>query len=361
MKNSIKVKCSDTTYVDNINPNINFFNEEFVFVGIANTEFHNINSYKSIFKFSIPNLYTYSLESIYLFLYVSDMDFTNSSVTNINIGYNSENTNINNIYWSNFPNSVNTEHINLKLPYEAMGKYIKINITNIIKSINKYDENFNIIMEPIDTDSNHNSIVRFSSKNSPHPPYLVIIDNNNLNDEITDQNNSLNSTNISINDYKDEFIKKDNYEELLWNVKKYSNKINDYDNKFKEIKSYLDNINKSSKSYDSNIAELNKSLDNYANKLNDMNKNFVNYDNKLAAINKTLTNYNDKLNSISKNVSNYEDNLNTSNKSNDFENEIKNLNESINILKKGLSKIKHQVDKLSKTVSSITIEPLDMP
>lgn len=174
MVSSIRINCSDSTYVDKTNSNNNFHEGERLLSGINYKNGSSFNIYKTLLKFDTSKLNNHSIKSAFLHLFVEKIKLTpNHSSDNIiiskNISYSTPST----VNWINYPLTIPSNRYTLKITSKNIGKYIKINITDLVESwVVNNNENYGLTIEPIDL--NYTSIVQFASNNSLKPPYLSL-------------------------------------------------------------------------------------------------------------------------------------------------------------------------------------------
>lgn len=314
MVNSIKIKFNDTTYVDKSRPNGNFYEEERLIVGSVNNNLPNSNHYKTLLRFHISDLNYDLVDSIFLFLFIENVKFTNNKDANIGISGTTNNSHISNINWWTFPKKSTSKQINLSIPYEAIGKYIKIDISNIIKSLTPNNNMYNLTIESMNF--NCNSVVQFASNNSPNPPYVII--SNNISKE---NNNALSP----------EYNKDSTY---------YTN-------------SNSINLATSSNNYKTNETIYNKIF----SQLNDQYSKFNLLEENLKYLCDYINILNTKIDIINKNIDTI---ISSPNKSDDILDEVDSkLTESISKLNSNLSKISSPILSLIEIMENVTIEPLD--
>lgn len=268
MLDSIKIKFNDTTYVDKSRPNGNFYEEEKLIVGTINNTSPNSNHYKTLLRFHISDLNYDLVDSISLFLFVENIKFTTNKDTNIGISGTVNDSHISSISWNTFPKNSTSKQINLSIPYEAIGKYIKIDISTIIKSLNPYNNIYNLTIESMNFNSN--SIVHFASNNSSNPPYIIISNNiNNVANEISTSNDnkvssyytSSNSINLDTdfnNSKGNEII----YNKILTQLNDNNLKLNLLDKKIKYLDDHISSLTTLINNLDNKIDVFNKSIDN---------------------------------------------------------------------------------------------------
>ena len=283
MVDSIKIKFNDTTYVDENRPNGNFYKEEKLIVGTINNALQNSNHYKALLRFHISDLNYDSVDSIYLFLFVENIKLTNSKDANIGISGTINASHISSINWNTFPQKSTSKQINLSIPYEAIGKYIKIDISTIIKSLTPYNNIYNLTIESMNFNSI--SIIHFASNNSSNSPYVII--SNNIHKEENDisspydnkdysyytKSNFVNlgtdfkNDNVDLNtDFKNNDINEIIYNKIFSKLNDQDLKLNLLEEKYKYLSDHLSNLN-------DNIGSLHTKVDNLVNKIDIFNTN----------------------------------------------------------------------------------------
>ncbi|EKQ54027.1 MULTISPECIES: DNRLRE domain-containing protein [unclassified Clostridium] len=363
MENLTKINCAETTYVCNFRPNVNFCKDEKLFVGSVHDNYKNLNLYKSLFQFYISDLNLDSSKSVYLFLFLENIYPTTCNSIGVSISGNDTTLDICDINWSSLPKKNNRVRININIPTNSVKKYIKINISRVIKSLNSYNNTYTIIIEPLNFYTA--SVLQFSSKVCSNPPYLVLVNDNYENnignntpfDDYEYDYDDIENTNID--DFSKEINTKsesqnsklNSFEERLSNTPPATNSnsddiddkvipsLNKFDKDFSEIK---DSIN-SLKEYFQDIEELkNLSFDNLPEDLlnrltSDLNeltrseisqlKNSVNYD---------IVELRNSVNNV-----------------------ISNLDSSIKEITQTLSLLSNEVSKISEIIGNVIIEPLE--
>lgn len=372
MDNLITIKCADTTYLCNLRPNNNFNEEDNLLVGIVNNNYSNYNIFKSVLRFYISDLNFNSIKNIYLCLFLEDIHPTisNSTIT-VSISGNNNEFNIPTSNWKSLPQKNTNNQINVAIPSLPLRKYIKIDVSHIIKSLNSSTNICNIIMEPLNFNSS--SMIQFNSINGQNPPYLILVNNDiddkNLLDDCNsnDKNFSI-SNNKNVNDTKEFHMEDFSY--------KIINKLKKQDSRFDILEDNLSNLN-----------------DSLSAIINTIKSNSANLDNKiLPALDKfesNFSNINDNANLLKESIEKFikQNNLtldSSSHLTEDFNELIKteiyqlknsvnsdildlksyqnkslsDLNNSIKDITKTLLQLSEQILKISKALEITTIEPL---
>ncbi len=394
MENFTEVKCSATTYLCNIKPNINFSNEGILLVGSINNKAQNYNVFKSLMQFYIPASDIDSSKRIYLYLFLENLHYAHNNFTiNISLQSNDTDLNVSTINWLTCPQRNALTQMNINIPTQSTKKYIKIDISNIIKSLNSYTNIYNIIIEPLNLKSSY--MIQFDSNNSENPPYLVVIKDifnnevspNNSEIDNADADNSIDTNNDndsdSVNDnteINEELEKEDIAPDDKFNIKDFSNEIiselNTQNSKFDELEHKLlnlidsfgtvvDNVKNNSAALDNDIAPtINKVAENFSNLNNstDILKNYIeDHKNSYADF---LGNLNSNLNELIKTeIENLKSSVNndllelkSSNTQNIsdlnglVQNSSSNINENINLLKSPIEKL---LDQTNSTMENI--------
>lgn len=269
MLDSIKIKFNDTTYVDKSRPNGNFYEEEKLVVGTINNASPNSNHYKTLLRFHTSDLNYDLADSISLFLFVENIKFTTNKDTNIGIYGTVNDSHISSISWNTFPQKNTSKQINLSIPYEAIGKYIKIDISTIIKSLNPYNNIYNLTIESMNFNSN--SIVHFASNNSSNPPYIIISNNiHNVDNKIStskDNKDSYYTSSNSINldtDFNNSEGNEIIYNKIFTQLNDNNLKLSLLDKKIKYLDDHISSLTNLINTLDSKIDIFNKSIDNMA-------------------------------------------------------------------------------------------------
>lgn len=172
MVSSIRINCSNSTYIEKNNPNQSFSNAKRLLTGIVYTNPSNYNIYKTLLKFDTSKLNNHSIQSAFLYLFIEEIDSTSTRSDNIIISKNTATTNPFTINWSNYPKTIPLNKYTLSIATRKVGKYIKINITDLVESWVNTNTNYGLTLEP--TDFNYTSIIQLASHNSLKPPYLLL-------------------------------------------------------------------------------------------------------------------------------------------------------------------------------------------
>lgn len=318
MLDSIKFKFNDTTYVNNSHASENFYKEDKLIVGSVNSNLENSNHYKSLLRVYISDLNYDVVDSVCLFLFVENIKFATNNNINIGISASINDSHISSISWNTFPKKSTNKQINLSIPYEAVGKYIKIDISSIIKSLKSHSNIYNLTIESIN--SNSDSIIHFASNNSSNPPYIIITNNAH-----TEKNETV---------------------------------ISDNDNTF----SYYSNSNSVNLDTDSNNNEIN--YDKIFTQLNDQDLKLNLLDKKLKYLGDNISSLNTLINTLDNKIDIFNKNINNtdccSEKSNCIPDEdISELSQAMHNLSSSLSKISKPIVNLVEIMEIIKIESLD--
>lgn len=172
MVNTIKINCSEAAYVDKYHSYVNFSKSSNLIAGIINNRNLGVNLYKTILNFKLSDITPDSVKSAYIFIFVENMKYSGNTPSNIGICGNYEHIDIPVLNWTSFPNEGSTEILNLSMPRNSTGSYIKINVTSILKELSKFDINYNFIFTP--TSVNSSMIIKLGSCNCSNPPYLKL-------------------------------------------------------------------------------------------------------------------------------------------------------------------------------------------
>lgn len=199
MINVKQINCNGATFVDKYHATAVFSKNSTLTAGIVRNRSIGVNIYKTILSFNLSDLKPDIVESATLYLFVENIQYTDTSFKNIGICGNYEHVNTKTLNWNTFPMEGSTEMLRLTIPKNSNGAYIKINITAIMKELAKYDVNYNFIFAPINITSN--MIVKFASFNTKNPPYIRL----ELNDD--DSFRQIKKDTSSIDKGPDEMIK----------------------------------------------------------------------------------------------------------------------------------------------------------
>lgn len=394
MENFTEVKCSATTYLCNIKPNINFSNEGILLVGSINNKSQNYNVFKSLMQFYIPASDIDSSKRIYLYLFLENLHYAHNNFTiNISLQSNDADLNVSTINWLTCPQRNALTQMTINISPQSTKKYIRVDISNIIKSLNSYTNIYNIIVEPLNFNSSY--MIQFDSSNSENPPYLVVIkdifnneaspnnpeiDNNDADNSI-DTNNDSDSDSVNDNtEINEELEKEDITLNDKFNIKDFSNEIiselNTQTSKFDQLEHSLlnlidsfstvvDNVKNNSAALDNNIVPtINKVAENFSNINNstDILKDYI--EDHKNSYSDFLGNLNSNLNELIKteieNLKNSVNNdlleLKSSNTQNIsdlnglVQNSNSNINDNINLLKSPIEKL---LDQTNSTMENI--------
>ena len=172
MVSSIRINCTDSTYVEKNNPSKSYTKEEKLLTGITYATPSDFNIFKTLLKFDTSKLNNHTIKSAFLYLFVEEIQFTNTKSYNTIISKNLTNTNLLTINWVNYPKTLPINKYTFNISKKNVGKYVKLNITELIDSWVKENMNYGLTLEPLDM--NQSSLVKFSSHNSLKPPYLLL-------------------------------------------------------------------------------------------------------------------------------------------------------------------------------------------
>lgn len=422
MENLEKIQFVNTTYVCNTNPNSNFYNQTNLLVGTIYTNNKNINLYKSLLRVYKSNLKFHSNQNIYLFLFIDDIYVGNGSIMRFSIFGNDEEINTSNVNWSTFPKNSISIHVDITTSSKSIGKYMKIDVTPIIKSLTSYTSTYNLIIEA--THSNSSNMIQFSSSNNENVPYIIV--ENNTEDNYS---NKTKSNKLKIENHDVDTNLKDDKKNVY--IKEFYTKIIDQMNnqslRLDSLEKSLTNIFSSLESKITNIR--NDELNNIASDLNELTKNeilqlknSVNYDiiqlknsieskitnkkndemdsnNKiilsLSQINQNFSDVNNNIDSLKDYIETSKNETNSTNESfitnslnnsvlelneltksgilqlensvnnnivelkNTINNDVSNLKNSINDLNDNLLELSNRLNKVSSVMQNVLLEPID--
>lgn len=269
MENTKKINFIETTFVCNSAPNNNFYNKDKLLVGTINSSFQNTKSYKSLLRINKSDLELDKTKNIYLFLFVNDIYTFNGINARISIFINEDNYEFSSINWSNFPDNYNNSQVNINLSTWHTNKYIKVDITSILKSITSDTGYLDLIIRAVHPKSPY--VVQFASCNSENTPYLTVIYDSidDTPDEISDNPPQEDDTEI-LTELTNQSARLDSLEDKLSNIKNYDTDLNDL------VKSEIYQL-KNSVNYD--IVEfknsINKDISDLKNTINELNDNLL--------------------------------------------------------------------------------------
>ncbi|HCW52219.1 MAG TPA: hypothetical protein DG753_00430 [Clostridium sp.] len=188
MSSIIKIKPLSTTYVDSGHANQNFCENRNIFAGSFHKSACSSVMFKSLINFDLKDLNSHDLSNIYLCLYVNDINSDTSYYSNsiLSIYKNLEPFNNSNVTWNSSP--CNDYPIHFTIDPSDVGKYIKINITSIVKSWLKNNDNYGLSIE---ANNYYSSLIKFASINSDKPP-LLYTQNMDINCEYNNYNTLVN-------------------------------------------------------------------------------------------------------------------------------------------------------------------------
>lgn len=188
MSSIIKIKPLSTTYVNSSHANQNFCENRNIFAGSFHKSACSSVMFKSLIKFDLKNLETHTISNTYLYLYVKDINSDTSYYSNniLSIYKNLEPFNNSNVTWNSSP--YNDYPIHFTIDPSNVGKYIKINITPIVESWLKNNDNYGISIE---ANNYYSSLIKFASINSDKPPFLYT-QNMDINYEYNNYNTLIN-------------------------------------------------------------------------------------------------------------------------------------------------------------------------
>lgn len=169
MSSILKFKSLSTTYVDSGHANQNFCENRNIFAGSFHRTACSSVMFKSLINFDLKELKPFPLSSAYLCLFVKDANADTSYYSNniLSIYKNLEPFSTSNVTWNSSPCS--DEPIHFVIEPGEVGKYIKINITSIVNSWLKNNDNYGISIE---ANNYYSSLFKFASINSNNPPLL---------------------------------------------------------------------------------------------------------------------------------------------------------------------------------------------
>lgn len=170
MSSIVKFKPLNTTYVDSGHANQNFCENRNIFAGSFHKSACSSVMFKSLINFDLKGVKPVLLSNAYLCLYVKDTNSDTSYYSNniLTIYKNLEPFNTSNVTWNSSPCS--DYPIHFAVDSSEIGKYIKINITPIVDSWLKNNDNYGISIE---ANNYYSSLIKFASINSEKPPLLL--------------------------------------------------------------------------------------------------------------------------------------------------------------------------------------------
>lgn len=238
MVKSMRINCIDSTYVDKTHSTNNFHQEEKLLAGVNYKNESNFNIYKTFLKFDTSKLNNHSIKSAFLYLFIEKIKLTPNPSDNIVISKNISNCNISTLNWINYPKTMPSNKYILNITSKHVGKYIKINITDLVDSWINNNENYGITIEPLSI--NYSSIIQFASNNSLKPPYLSLTAICNCKDNEYDYPIYCLS---SSSQTKNDLIIKEMYDDIIYRLNIQDEKLNNLE-KFinNKIDLILDNI-----------------------------------------------------------------------------------------------------------------------
>lgn len=328
MAELLKIKC-DSTYLDKAHPKNNYYSDEKLLVGIINKNSPVKNEFRSVLKFDISDIYCNSIDSAFLFLFVENLKSVPNLGNSISISGFTEDIYLEDINWQDTSEYILTPKVNSFISPLYINKYIKIDISSIIKSLPKNSSVCNLLIEH--TPITHNSIIKFSKSSSKFPAYITLAANF--------ENDSVKNDNLSFNDnpniLEEDIEANTPYTEILDTIDIQNNKINSIDNAIFEL--------------NSKISTLSDSLNLILNKLINTPKDDISI---------TLNNINQSLNILKDNIKEPDDTKNyyssISSKIDELLNFAEN-NSDIDFLElnANLTQLSFNIEKLNETIPDI--------
>lgn len=263
MSELLKIKC-DSTYLDKAHPKNNYYSDEKLLVGIINKNSPVKNEFRSVLKFDISDIYCNSIDSAFLFLFVENLKSVPNLGNSISISGFTEDIYLEDINWQDTSEYILTPKVNSFISPLYINKYIKIDISSIIKSLPKNINTCNLLIEH--TPITHNSIIKFSKSSSKFPAYITL-DANFENDSVKDNDYSFNDNSNILEENNEANTP---YNEILDTIDIQSDKINSIDNAILEINSKISILSDSMSLISNKL--LNTSEDTISVKLNNINK-----------------------------------------------------------------------------------------
>ena len=410
-----------STYIEKLRPNNNFYRSNYLLCGTFYVNQYTYDIYKTLLKFSIPNIDTGKIEKISLFIFISNSRLYNSS-SNISISTSTTAFDTYTVTWNTAPHAELSNSITKAVTYNDINKYIEIDITSIVKNT---EGTTGLILES--SDINYPSILQFTASNSYNSPYILItlstptVENSNIKAQATTNSNNTpinNENNIETTNSGSNLVdlekRIDNVEATLTNINDTINTVNtnydmnkdriskletttanineiintlntNYDinknmisklettlssiiNHLSEIEVKLSqNSSENSSENTSKITDINSRIDNINSRITEMN-NLENTEisaikDNINTLTTTLNDFADKLNNINIRIDNLQSNINNSSDSSMVNNAIadltSNVNNSISDLTEKLNSLSENYNNLLTRVNSLVIEPLD--
>lgn len=270
MKSSNKIICSSGTTINKTNLKINFKNNS-LFVGIIYNNVNTKNEYLTILDFDLCNINLNSFDSAFLNLYIRDSKFINNNSMLLSICENLTSYNDLVINPQFISKTKSASNINIKINSYDINKYIKVDITPILISILSNKTKSSLIIKALD--STLNTIINFDSLFSNNPPFIELINLNeiNIDSEFTNFKNSINNrisklTNIvdlntnNLNNVKNEFSQK-------------LNKVNtDINKSLQNTDAIISEINTITSKFSNDICVINESISMILEQIDNLNK-----------------------------------------------------------------------------------------
>lgn len=274
MKNSLKIDCSKSTYLDKFLADKNFSSENILLSGNF-YENHNVfNNLKTILEFDFSNIDLTNIHKIYLTLFIDKLKCSPNNSIDLVILPNTSIIDINNVTWNNYPRTNTNNNLMLCNISGDINDYFKIDITNLFKRATIHNNILSLTIDTINKD--YTSLIEFASANSDKKPYLnCIFKKSYMKEEIN--NNPLNT--ITSEDFKMY------YENINILLKSFENNIND---KINTLKNAIDDIKNKSNILDnigSNISTLNEILPTCNNNVTTLSQNLSNIKNSIENLN----------------------------------------------------------------------------
>lgn len=310
MSQILRADCKYSTYIESFNQNRNTSSERSIFIGNAyNRTSSRNNLYVSLLKFNLPVLDASRIKNASLFLYFENLKSYNEVFENIIISQNNSDFDLSSICWRNPPKLSNSNTLEITIPYNYIGSYVKINITPIVMSWMTSRKNYGLTIRS--SSNRSTSLIQFASANSSNAPYIIIklndednldCDNSNYEDTNTKYDSSYKYQSKNLPNDNCDFnssISREDFDTLTSSVDKLNAETSSLYNSIKEIESdfkcEIDNLKKSISNLEihpnsdiyvnSTLDEMNEKLDSLDKKyLNGLNNLDIKLDNSISAI-----------------------------------------------------------------------------
>ena len=171
MNDSIKINATYSSYVTSLEPYTNFSDSVDLFAGVRLINYYEFDIYKTLIRFDVSEIKYKIIESAYLYLFVKEViSNSNCYESEFIVKRNIKGLDANSVTLSNIHEIDYNKSSKFIVNKSYSGRYIKIDISNIVNKWAEGEENYGIIIEGI----NKELFCKFSSINVNNPPYLIV-------------------------------------------------------------------------------------------------------------------------------------------------------------------------------------------